>query len=96
MRERRPPAVMAAVLALILLFSLFLPVLEAEHDCCGEDCPVCEQIRACLQLLRDLLPALAAAGTAALLSVPVRGPGEGQVFARFETTLIALKVKLSD
>ncbi len=96
MRKRRLFLVAAALLAFLLLFTLLLPVLEAGHDCCGEHCAVCEQIRACIRLLRDLLPALALIQSAALLPVLIKSRWEGLPFPRRKTTLIALKVKLSD
>ena len=90
-------AILAAVLAFVLLFSVLYLALEADHDCChGEDCAICAQIHACVQLLRQLtltlalaLPVLSHAGTFAVLH---RG------FARAcrQTNLITLKVKLSD
>ncbi len=60
--------VMGLMMLMIVLFSAFYIAAEAEHDCCGEDCPVCVCIRQCENILRGV-----ADGTAAQLSfiVPV-------------------------
>ena len=63
-RRNRTAAILAAVLALILLFSALFIVLEADHDCHGENCRVCMQIRLCEGLLRQaaVFPIPAASG----------------------------------
>lgn len=87
---------LAVLLALVMLFSVLYIALEADHDCCGEDCLVCAQLRACEDLLRNLLL------TAALLSAAVCFCALSRVIARAASrfvachSLIALKVKLSN
>lgn len=63
-RPKRSAAVLALLVAFLMLFSVLFIALEADHDCCGEGCAVCTQIRACEDLLRNLMTAsvLAAAG----------------------------------
>lgn len=96
MRKRDMSAVLALLLALMLLFSALFIALEADHDCAGEDCAICAQISMCENLLQQLtlaLLALAAAGVScaafSLLTEDLRE-------RRAQTTLITLKVKLSD
>lgn len=51
-------AVLFAFLAAFTLFSLFFIIIEADHDCCGENCPVCLIIQFSqrnIQLLRLIL-----------------------------------------
>ena len=47
--------ILAGVLGLALLLALVLCALciaaEADHDCTGEDCPVCAAIRLCERIL---------------------------------------------
>ena len=87
---------LAVLLALVMLFSVVYIALEADHDCCGEDCAICAQIQACEDLLRNLLTVAVFAAAARCYFALVC------VFAGKECccvhlhTLIALKVKLSD
>ena len=67
--------VMGLLMLLIVLLSVAFLVAEAEHDCVGEDCPVCEQIRQCENILRQfgcaalaLLVSALIAGAAFLVS----------------------------
>ena len=41
-------ALCAAFLLTVLAFSWLFVVAEADHDCNGHDCPVCQEMRACL------------------------------------------------
>lgn len=43
--------IMAAMVLFVVLFSAFFIVSHADHDCTGEDCPVC----ACLQQCENIL-----------------------------------------
>ena len=40
------------VLLFVLLFSISYVTLESDHDCCGEECHVCECLEACGNALR--------------------------------------------
>jgi len=95
-RRNRTAAILAAVLALILLFSALFIVLEADHDCHGENCRVCMQIRLCEGLLRQAAVFLAVMLAEGVLRALFRA---GKAFLRRTAgaaTLIKLKVKLSD
>ena len=39
-----------------LLFSVHLVAAETDHDCTGEDCPICAVIHQCENTLRSLDP----------------------------------------
>ena len=87
---------LAAVLAVVMLFSAVYIAVEAEHDCSGEDCAICHQIGVCENLLKSLgLAGAAAAVTAAFTYTMCRA-----ILPCAETigtlTLVALKVKLSN
>lgn len=86
----------AALLAVVMLFSVFYIAAETGHECAGGDCRICRQIAVCRELLRFLALAL----TAAVLGVM---PGSSLCTAAFAClprarnfTLVSLKVKLSD
>ena len=95
-KPKHSAAVLAVLLAFIMLFSAVYIDLEADHDCCGEDCMICAQLRACENLLRNLLL------TAALLSAAGCFCTLSRVIARAASrfvachSLLALKVKLSN
>ncbi len=46
--------ILALALLAVVLFSAFYLAAEAEHDCAGEDCPICACIRQCESILRGL------------------------------------------
>lgn len=64
---------------LFMVFSSCFVVLEAEHDCTGEDCIVCECIDVCVNTLRQirtstftkLIPVLILPATAVLFTIIV-------------------------
>lgn len=96
MTRKRCLAVLAAVLAFVMLFSVLYVALEADHDCHGDDCAICAQISACMDLLRQLALSLLVIAAAALLrasALPVR---KAICYGVHRASLISLKVKLSD
>lgn len=89
-------AVLAVLLAFIMLFSAVYIALEADHDCCGEDCFVCGQLRACENLLRNLLLTAALLSATGCFCALIRIISFPDLHFAHPHTLIALKVKLSD
>ena len=97
MTKRNPAAaILAVTLALVMLFSALFIVLEADHDCHGEECRICEQIQLCEDLLRQTALFLAVLLAGGALRAVFR-TGKGYLFRGEKgATLGALKVKLSD
>lgn len=54
--------IMAAMMLFVVLFSAFFIVSHSDHDCTGEDCPVCACIQQCENILHG-------AGDSSLLAV---------------------------
>ncbi|MBQ7660583.1 MAG: hypothetical protein IJS44_00835 [Clostridia bacterium] len=53
--KRRVFAVCLCVLFLLTALTSFAVIVEAaDHDCTGEDCPICAEVALCTQLLRRL------------------------------------------
>ncbi|MBR1646905.1 MAG: hypothetical protein IJ685_09025 [Selenomonadaceae bacterium] len=52
--RKKIATLLAAITASILVFSVAYIVAEENHDCTGEDCPVCVCIERCLDNLRVL------------------------------------------
>lgn len=87
---------MAAVVAFVLLFSATFIAVEANHDCVGDNCPICQQINTCKNILDSIALAGAAASfAAALLHVLYKAilPYAENIS---KITLISLKVELLD
>ena len=96
MTAKQIRALTALLLALVMILSVSFIALNAHHDCSGEDCRICAQIRACEDLLRDLLPAAAGLLAAWIVRYPgIASSSETAAFSR-PYTLITLRVKLSD
>ncbi len=64
--KRIAAGIMGLMMLIIVLFSAFFIAAEADHDCTGEDCPVCACIQQCENTLRGI-----GDGTAAQLSAVV-------------------------
>lgn len=98
MRRTRLMALLFGVLLItVLLSSVVIAAVEAEHECTGEHCPVCHWIDVCENALKQLSFVLVAAFATAMFLrlVPLcavwrrAGPG-----IRFNP--VTLKVKLSN
>ena len=96
-KKTRIIAVITAIIVLLaVLSSAAFIAAEADHDCTGEHCPVCQQISICENTLKQLsLAVVALAITAGLGYIycslaPIAIRAEGRI------TLITLKVKLSN
>lgn len=95
-RSRIAAAVLAAITVFVVIFSSVFLVEHADHDCTGEDCPICEQLYACAQNLKNL----AAAAVTVMVMLAVRFALQavmGQTkCAYIPRTPVNLKVKLSN
>ena len=60
LRNRVAAFVLTLLFVFVMLFSQFFIIAEAEHDCIGEYCPVCEQIAVCENALKTLSNGVAA------------------------------------
>ncbi len=88
--------VICAAFVFIFLFSVIFIAVEGDHDCTGEDCPICMEIQACIQTLQTLGTALSSfilLATVIYISV-IRTANSYQRSALH--TLVTLKVKLTD
>ena len=95
-RKRIISLVVAAAVLFVMLYSALYIAAEANHDCVGENCPVCYQINVCQNALKNLSLAVCAAVFAAALPYTLcRGISVCTDYAQ-SYTLVSLKVKLSD
>ncbi len=58
--------IMIMMLLVIALFSAYFIAAEADHDCCGEDCPICSMVQQCERALRETGDGMAAAAVSIL------------------------------
>ena len=87
---------MALMALLFALFFVGIEASEADHDCSGEHCPVCQILDAARTLSKNLLSAgsLAALFFAAAVLLEKTARGFGSLFTK--NSLVSLKVKLSN
>lgn len=45
---------MAVMMLVVMLFSSFFIAAHADHDCTGEDCPICACIQQCENTIRGI------------------------------------------
>lgn len=93
---RRSALFLAVAMLFLSLFSFIFIAAESEHDCTGEHCSVCCQIRDCENTLKT-----AAVTAAAVFALLVCRCGDYSLsplpfFGEICATPITLKVKLSD
>lgn len=89
-------AAFAVIIALSFVLSALFVVFEAEHDCSGDDCQICQSVNTCLRLFDNTTPKPESSGfVAALAFALVLVLGAVLLGGRSEN-LITLKVKLSN
>ncbi len=89
-------AVLTAVALLVLLSSSIFILSHADHDCTGEDCPICEQLCACAQNLKSLTAAAAAVMVMIAFRFALQAVMGQAEYAYIPHTPVYLKVKLSN
>jgi len=95
---KRTGALMLCIaLALILAVSTAFIVHEADHDCAGEDCPICQMIAVNIKLLYSLgLAAIVLMVFFFLLSGQTVRSRQDQHNRFFSGTLVSWKIRLND
>ena len=96
MKARFSAAVFAFVTVLTVLSSSIFLIEHADHDCAGADCPVCEQLYACAQNLKNLTAAVMTVMVMIALRFAVYvGVGQAK-YAYAPHAPVNLKVKFSN
>ena len=88
--------IMAAMMLLVMLFSSFYIAAHADHDCTGEDCPICACIQQCENTIRGAgigITVLLAVCLPVLLSLQIQSFG---VPAVWWGTPVSTKVRLNN
>lgn len=94
-KKNRIVAVLLAVMFfIVVLYSAAFVAAEADHDCVGENCPICYQISVCENALKNLSLAVCAAVFAAALTYTLCRSITACADVIANYTLVSLKVKL--
>ena len=95
-KKRIISLVVAVAVIFVMLYSALYIAAEANHDCVGENCPICYQISVCENTLKNLSLAVCAVAFAAAFTYTLcRSISACSDFAT-SCTLVSLKVKLTD
>lgn len=87
---------LAVTVFVVMLFSALFIAAEADHECIGNGCPICCQISACRDTLKNLSLAVFAAAVTAAFSYTLYRTVSVFADTLSSRTLISLKVKLTD
>lgn len=77
-----------------LLFSICFVIIEANHDCEGEDCQICHQIYICENLLKSVSKVLISFSLVVFLKSITSSIHHFSRNLGYNSSLITLKIKL--
>ena len=97
MTTRKKAAISLTILfVFVMLFSHIFVIAEADHECSGEDCPICEIIA----IVSDAIKGLSLIGSAVVICAALVFGIVKSLYVNNEaqsvSSLITLKVKLSN
>ena len=97
MTTRKKTAISLTILfVFVMLFSHIFIIAEADHECSGEDCPICEIIA----IVSDTIKGLSLIGSAVVICAALVFGIVKSLYVNNEaqsvSSLITLKVKLSN
>ena len=96
-RKRIGALALCIGLIVILFVSTAFIIHEADHDCAGEDCPICRMIAVNLRLLRTVgFAALALSAFFFLLYIYAAYRRQGRHAGAYAGTLVSWKIRLND
>lgn len=88
--------IMGVMMLFIVLFSAFYIAAEADHDCCGEDCPICACIHQCENILRGIGDGAAVQSAAVAPVILILFAAAFVIAAFSQDTLVSRKVRLNN
>ncbi len=95
-KKRIISLVVAVAVFFVMLYSALYIAAEANHDCVGENCPICYQISVCQNALKNLSLAVSAVAFAAAFTYTLCRSISSCAAVIPSYTLVSLKVKLTD
>ena len=95
-RKRISAGIMGILMLFIMLFSAFFIAAEADHDCTGEDCPICACIGQCENILHQIGSGIASC-TAVIISIVFLFVSVNLFASIFpQETLVSRKVRMNN
>ncbi len=88
--------IMGLMMLFIVLFSSFYIAAEADHDCCGEDCPICACIHQCENTLRGIGDRAAVRFAVVAPVILILFAAAFVIAAVSQDTLVSRKVRLNN
>ncbi len=88
--------IMGLMMLVIMLFSAFYIAAEADHECSGEDCPICACIQQCENTLRSIGDGISVSSSVIIPFLFVLLGAVLFVIAVSSDTLISRKVRLNN
>lgn len=95
-KNRKIAMLLAVAVIIVLVFSAFLIAVEAEHDCIGDNCPICQLIAICENNLHNLSLSFVSTALAFVLTYKLITIQTAYNIIREVCTPVSLKVKLSN
>lgn len=95
-KKRIISLIVAVAVFFVMLYSALYIAAEANHDCVGENCPICYQISVCENTLKNLSLAVCAVAFAAAFTYTLCRSISACADVTPSYTLVSLKVKLTD
>ena len=96
-RKRIGALLLCVGMVLVLFVSSAYIAHEAGHDCCGEDCPVCQMIAVNADLLHMMgLVMLVCLMLLVLMRVRYAGGMQSRLVMPISGTLVSWKIRLND
>ena len=95
-KKRIISLVVAVAVFFVMLYSVLYIAAEANHDCVGENCPICYHISVCENTLKNLSLAVCAVAFAAAFTYTLCRSISACADVTPSYTLVSLKVKLTD
>ena len=95
-KKRIISLVVAVAVFFVMLYSALYIAAESNHDCVGENCPICYQISVCENTLKNLSLSVCAVAFAAAFTYTLCRSISACADVTPSYTLISLKVKLTD
>ena len=87
---------MAIVVLVTVMFSIAFIATESGHDCCGEDCPICDFMRQCENTLRGFSEGIAQPAVVMLPVLIALLAAEFFVSFLSSETLVSRKIRLNN
>ena len=95
-KKRFVSTALVFALFFVMLLSTIYIIAETEHDCVGDNCPVCSQISQCENTINTVSSAVSIAAVAAVFAYILMAGTVKITSQKPASTLISLKVQLTE